>query len=100
MTWRVGVMYLKKYSAFGRYHFIDEAPQDLNYRVDYRFFKNQKDLDNYIALFEDAGWQHVWGTTSSGGQYFLPNELMQTLRYFLIANQRQHAIKHCTIYAM
>jgi len=65
----------KKYSAFGRYHFIDEAPQNLNYRVDYRFFKNQKDLDNYLALFEDAGWQHVWGTTNSGGQYFLPERV-------------------------
>ncbi len=62
----------KKYSAFGRYHFDDEQPQDINYRVDYRFFKNSTDLDDYRALFEDAGWRPVWGTKSSGGQYFLP----------------------------
>ena len=30
---------LKKYSCFGRYHFIEGKPEDLHYRVDYRVFK-------------------------------------------------------------
>jgi hypothetical protein len=34
--------------------------------------ENRKEYDNYIALFEDAGWKHVCGTRSSGNQYFLP----------------------------
>jgi len=34
----------------------------LNYKIDYRIFKDKKEFDNYIALFEDAGWKHVYGT--------------------------------------
>lgn len=63
---------LKKYSIFGLYHFEDTEPQNLNYKIDYRKFKNRKEFDNYIALFEDADWRHVCGTRSSGNQYFLP----------------------------
>jgi len=44
----------------------------LNYKIDYRIFKDKKEFDNYIALFEDAGWKHVYGTKNSGNQYFLP----------------------------
>ena len=63
---------LKNLSIFGRYHFSEEKPQDLHYKIDYRDFKNKNDFDDYIALFEDAGWKHVCGTKSSGNQYFLP----------------------------
>ena len=56
---------LKKYSVFGFYHFEDTKPQNLNYKIDYRIFKSKKDFDNYIALFEDAGWRHVYGTQNS-----------------------------------
>jgi len=63
---------LKKYSAFGFYHFENTKPQDLNYKIDYRLFKSREEFDNYIALFEDAGWRHVYGTQTSGNQYFLP----------------------------
>ena len=63
---------LKKYSVFGFYHFEDTKPQNLNYKIDYRIFKTKKDFDDYIALFEDAGWRHVYGTQNSGNQYFLP----------------------------
>ncbi|QSX06272.1 DUF2812 domain-containing protein [Sedimentibacter sp. zth1] len=63
---------LKKYSAFGVYHFSDGEKQDLKYRVDYRTFKNMKDFENYKAMFEDFGWNHVYGTKCNGNQYFLP----------------------------
>lgn len=64
--------FLKKYSAFGFYHFIDGTPKELHYHVDYRKFKTQADFEDYKALFEDAGWQHVYGTKNSLNQYFLP----------------------------
>ena len=65
--------FLKKYSSLGRYHFIESKPEDLHYRVDYRVFKKKDDFDDYVSLFEDAGWTHVYGTYQSGSQYFLPN---------------------------
>lgn len=62
----------KKGSVFGIYYFTQGSPKQLNYRVDYRAFDRKKDFNNYVALFEDAGFQHVWGTYYSGNQYFLP----------------------------
>lgn len=61
-----------KHSAFGFYHFTDSTPKELHYHIDYRKFRTQADLEDYKALFEDAGWQHVYGTKSSLNQYFLP----------------------------
>lgn len=63
---------LKKYSVFGIYHFIEGQPQDLKYRIDYRKFNKKEDFVDYKALFEDAGWQQVYGTRRSLNQYFLP----------------------------
>lgn len=63
---------LKKYSAFGRYHFEDGVPQDLQYRVDYRTFNKKSEFLNYVTLFEDTGWRHVYGKRYSGSHYFLP----------------------------
>ncbi|SDN76720.1 DUF2812 domain-containing protein [Acetanaerobacterium elongatum] len=61
-----------KSSCLGFYHFVNEAPKDTNYRIDYRVFKNQYDFNNYVTMFEDSGWRHVYGTKYSGRQYFLP----------------------------
>lgn len=63
---------LKKYSAFGVYTFVDGTPQALNYKVDYKLFKRKADYQSYLALFEDAGWEHVYGTKGGGSHYFLP----------------------------
>ena len=63
---------LKSYSAFGIYTFADEKPQNLSYKIDYKMFTKKTDYISYLALFEDAGWQHVWGTKNSGNHYFLP----------------------------
>ena len=70
--------FLKKYSSFGRYHFIEGKPEDLYYRIDYRVFKKKDDFDDYILLFEDSGWKHVYGTYQSGSQYFLPKSVDST----------------------
>lgn len=64
--------HLKKYSAFGFYYFTYGEKQDLKYHIDYRTFKNKKDFEDYKAMFEDFGWEHVYGTRTSANQYFLP----------------------------
>lgn len=64
---------LKKFSSFGFYTFEKSSPKELNYKVDYRVFKNIKEFEQYKALFEECGWIHVCGTRRSGGQYFLPS---------------------------
>ena len=63
---------LKSHSAFGGYKFVKDSPQNLQYKIDYRDFKNGSDFYDYIALFEDSGWKHICGTKNSGNQYFLP----------------------------
>jgi len=64
--------FLIKHSAFGFYHFAKGTPEELHYHVDHRKFKTQADFEDYKALFEDAGWRHVYGTKISLNQYFLP----------------------------
>ena len=53
------------------YHFSENstAVNEL-IKIDYRKFKNQRDFLDYVAMFEDSGWQHISGTKSSGKQYF------------------------------
>lgn len=63
---------LRKYSMFGVYQFVKGEPMDLNYKVDYKSFKNQQEYDNYVTLFEDAGWKMISGGRHAGSQYFLP----------------------------
>lgn len=63
---------LKSCSRLGIYTFADEKPQTLNYKIDYKVFNRKSDYISYLTLFEDAGWQHVWGTKNSGNHYFLP----------------------------
>lgn len=59
----------KKRSMFSRYHF-EKSTQQICYKVDYRLFKNKSDFNGYVALFEDAGFQHISGVYYSGHQYF------------------------------
>ncbi len=63
---------LKKYNPFGFYTFSSENPQTLTYKIDFRLFKNKNEFEQYKTLFEDTGWRHIYGTTLSGSQYFLP----------------------------
>ncbi len=41
----------------GNYTFVKGEPRNDVYRLD--FLSNYKDKDNYLQLFEDAGWNHV-----------------------------------------
>ncbi len=63
---------LEKYNSLGVYTFRRAEPQDLHYRIDYRKFSNKAQFEEYCTLFEDADWEHVYGTRYSGSQYFLP----------------------------
>lgn len=63
---------LEKYNSLGVYTFRHTEPQNLCYRIDYRTFADNAQFENYCTLFQDAGWDHVYGTRRSGSQYFLP----------------------------
>ncbi|WP_400163524.1 DUF2812 domain-containing protein [Brevibacillus sp. TJ4] len=52
------------------YVFEAAEPEDATIKIDYRTFKKQEDFEDYRALFEDSGWEHLSGTKSSGYQYF------------------------------
>jgi hypothetical protein len=52
------------------YKFQSAAPENATIKMDYRKFKKQGEFEDYCALFEDSGWQHIEGTKSSGYQYF------------------------------
>lgn len=45
-------------------------PRDILIRVDNRMFRSKGDFNDYCAMFEDSGWQHIAGTKNSGTQYF------------------------------
>lgn len=57
-------------SALFTYTFRKTPPEDTSIRVDFRLFKHNKDYTDYIALFEDSGWQHIAGYKSIGIHYF------------------------------
>ena len=57
-------------SALFTYTFRKAPPEDTSIRVDFRLFKHKKDYTDYIALFEDSGWQHIAGYMSIGIHYF------------------------------
>lgn len=56
-------------TLFG-YRFEFGKPENMAIKMDYRIFSRQKDFEDYRALFEDSGWEHIAGTKSSGYQYF------------------------------
>ncbi|MBS4175140.1 DUF2812 domain-containing protein [Bacillus sp. FJAT-49736] len=49
------------------YTFVKTEPKKVIYKTDYKS-TNNKDLPEYITLFEDAGWEHV--TQYIGWHYF------------------------------
>ncbi|MGG2199999.1 MULTISPECIES: DUF2812 domain-containing protein [Paenibacillus] len=65
---RQGYRFTKK-TSFG-YEFEPEKPENATIKMDYRTFKKREDFEDYCALFEDSGWEHITGTKSSGYQYF------------------------------
>jgi len=89
---------LQKYSCLGFYHFKESSPQDLKYRIDYRVFKRNEDFEDYKALFEDAGWQHVYGTRWSCNQYYLPTQKSADDRIF--SSEESAAARYKLFYEM
>lgn len=53
------------------YHFKRVNPEEKTIRIDFREMKSAKDFMDYRMLFEDSGWRHIAGTSTSGTQYFL-----------------------------
>lgn len=52
------------------YTFQKGKPEERIYRIDFRFFNTQKDLDEYLTLFEDSGWQPIDPRRSRNSFYF------------------------------
>lgn len=52
------------------YKFRRDLPEAATIKMDYRTFKQASDFEDYRALFEDSGWEHISGTKNSGFQYF------------------------------
>jgi hypothetical protein len=50
--------HLESAKPFGQYTFTSGAPGDYAYRLDFQT-SAQKDLGNYLKLFEDSGWEFV-----------------------------------------
>ncbi|MHA6529414.1 DUF2812 domain-containing protein [Paenibacillus sp. BAC0078] len=70
---RQGYRFTKK-TSFG-YKFELDKPEKTTIKMDYRTFKKQEDFEDYCALFEDSGWEHIAGTKSMGYQYFKKTDL-------------------------
>jgi hypothetical protein len=51
--------HINKISSFGFYTFEKGNPEQRVYKIDYRTFKNSSDLEDYLAMFDDSGWQPV-----------------------------------------
>ena len=50
------------------YHFEEGEPSTYVYRLDFKS-SSKEDMDEYVQLFADAGWEHV-GQFFNGWQYF------------------------------
>ncbi len=49
--------HLRSVALPGRYTFEQCEPRDFVYRLDY--FTEQKDIVNYLQIFQDAGWEYM-----------------------------------------
>jgi hypothetical protein len=67
---------LKKHTFLSFYQFEPMEPADMDYRIDYRAYFSKADYEEYLILFEDAGWEHIAGSRFSGSHYFLPKQGM------------------------
>lgn len=58
--------HLQSITLPGKYIFTSGEPKEYVYRLD--FVTDRKDYDNYLELFQDAGWEHL--LEYGGWQYF------------------------------
>lgn len=57
-------------SAYFGYQFKQGHPENATIKIDFRKFKNKEDFIDYCTMFEDSGWRHLYGSKSTGLQYF------------------------------
>lgn len=59
--------------ATGRYKFERAAEGEFipKVRIDVRTFRKMDEFQDYLELFKDCGWRHLYGTKTSGTQYFI-----------------------------
>lgn len=55
------------FTGLWTYTFVQGEPRDVVYRLDH--LTKDKDKDDYIQLFQDAGWEYA-GQSFNGWQYF------------------------------
>lgn len=84
-------------SLFG-YYFQQSRHGEQTYRIDYRTFGKRADFVDYISLFQDAGWDHVFGTKSSGYQYFVARDDNSDADIFSDDAARSSRYKRLAIY--
>ena len=60
-------LHLSRVGAPGNYYFSPGEPRTCSYRLDYRN-THGNEREDYLQLFGDAGWEHVWET--AGWHYF------------------------------
>ncbi|MCM3629338.1 DUF2812 domain-containing protein [Paenibacillus glycanilyticus] len=77
---RQGYQFTKKTSF--SYEFESQKPENAIIKMDYRTFKKREDFEDYCALFEDSGWEHIAGTKSSGYQYFKKADKQGSIEIF------------------
>ena len=52
------------------YTFEKGEPEERVYKIDFRFFNKQDELDEYTSMFEDSGWQPIDPRKSRNNFYF------------------------------
>lgn len=63
---------LEHRTIWGTYCFKKIDPTNIRYGIDFRVFNNKDNFSEYLQLFSDSGWKHIYGTKYSGSQYFIP----------------------------
>ncbi|PNP94361.1 hypothetical protein BMT55_02425 [Listeria newyorkensis] len=58
--------FFSKYASL-RYHFEQGEPAEYTYCIDYK--EEAGDEEEYLALFEDAGWEHVYAYPILSGKW-------------------------------
>lgn len=65
-------------------------------RIDFQEFENPEFYEDYIALYEDDGWQHVYGSRSHGLHYFRQdNEAGYSDLYSDKSSRAQLYLRYC-----
>lgn len=62
--------HLVKASSGWKYVFEQGQPEERVYKIDFRFFKRQEEMGEYVTLFEDSGWHCVSPQKGSYNYYF------------------------------